>query len=211
MTLDESLFDQVFTSEASHFVDDLGAEEPLAVQRWSADADEADETLFVDPCTGPTLDLGCGPGRLVQALLARGIDALGVDTSRSALGLARARGSVVIRRDLFDRLPGEGRWRHALLADGNIGIGGRPEELLERAARLVAPGGTVLVEVQESGGIVQETRRLRVDGALGAPFAWAVVGLDAVPRLADHARLVPTRTLHARGRWVAELTRPHPG
>jgi SAM-dependent methyltransferase len=208
MTLDESLFDPVFTSQDSHFVDDLGTEERLAVHRWSADADEPDHVLFVDPCTGPTLDLGCGPGRLVQALLARGIDALGVDTSRSALGLARARGSAVVRRDLFDRLPGEGLWHHALLADGNIGIGGRPERLLARVARLLAPGGTALVEVQESGGVVRETRRLRVDGTLGQPFEWAVVGLDALPGLADHARLEHTRTLHAGGRWVAELRRP---
>ncbi len=208
MTLDDSLFDPVFTSQDSHFVDDLGAEERLAVHRWSADADETDHVLFVDPCTGPTLDLGCGPGRLVQALLARGVDALGVDTSRSALGLARARGSVVVRRDLFERLPGEGRWQHALLADGNIGIGGRPERLLARVAQLLAPGGSALVEVQDAGGIKQEIRRLRVDGTLGEPFDWAVVGLDAVPRLADQSRLEHTRTLHAGGRWVAELRRP---
>lgn len=208
MSLDDATFDAVFTSDDSRFVDDAGLEEHLAVHRWAADADAADHTLFVDPCVGPTLDLGCGPGRLVQALLDRGVDALGIDTSRSALGLARARGSVVLRRDLFDRLPGEGLWRHALLADGNIGIGGRPARLLRRVGELIAPGGSVLVEVQPDGGILQETRRLRVDGHLGAPFQWAVVGLDAVSYLADRAGLVHTRTLQADGRWVAELHRP---
>lgn len=208
MTLDDSLFDPVFTSGDSHFVDDDGAEERLAVHRWAADADAADLTLFVDPCDGPTLDLGCGPGRLVQALLARGLDALGVDSSRSAIGLARARGSLVLRRDLFERLPGEGGWQHALLADGNIGIGGRPDRLLRRVGELVVPGGTVLVEVEEHGGILQESRRLRVDGTLGEPFPWAVVGLDAVPWLAQRAHLQHTRTLSADGRWVAELQRP---
>ena len=32
----------------------------------------------------------------------------------------------MLRRDLFAPLPGEGRWHHVLLADGNIGIGGDP-------------------------------------------------------------------------------------
>jgi hypothetical protein len=66
----------------------------------------------------------------------------------------------------------------------------------------------VLVEVRENGGILQESRRLLVDGRLGAPFEWAVVGLDAVSYLADRAHLVHTRTLQADGRWVAELHRP---
>ncbi len=208
MSLDDATFDAVFTSDDSRFVDDAGVEEHLAVHRWAADADDADHALFVDPCSGPTLDLGCGPGRLVHALLLRGVDALGVDTSRAALGLAKARGSVVLRRDVFDRLPGEGRWQHALLADGNIGIGGRPARLLRRVGELVAPGGSVLVEVRENGGILQESRRLLVDGRLGAPFEWAVVGLDAVSYLADRAHLVHTRPLQADGRWVAELHRP---
>lgn len=209
MSLDDSLFDPVFRAgDDSHFVDDAGAEEPLAVQRWSAAADAADLTLFVDPCHGPTLDLGCGPGRLVQALRDRGIDALGIDSSRSAIGLARARGSVVLRRDLFEKLPGEGGWQHALLADGNIGIGGRPDRLLRRVAELIAPGGTVLVEVEEHGGILQESRRLRVDQTLGESFPWAVVGLSAVPWLAERANLQHTRTLRDDDRWVVELRRP---
>ncbi len=170
MSLDDATFDAVFTSDDSRFVDDAGVEEHLAVHRWAADADDADHALFVDPCSGPTLDLGCGPGRLVHALLLRGVDALGVDTSRAALGLAKARG--------------------------------------RRVGELVAPGGSVLVEVRENGGILQESRRLLVDGRLGAPFEWAVVGLDAVSYLADRAHLVHTRTLQADGRWVAELHRP---
>ena len=52
----------------------------------------------------------------------------------------------MLRRDVFARVPGEGRWSHVLLADGNIGIGGDPLRLLERAAGLLAAGGTVLVE-----------------------------------------------------------------
>ena len=45
------------------------------------------------------------------------------------------------------RCPTPGRWRSALLLDGNIGIGGRPARLLARIASLLAPGGAILVEL----------------------------------------------------------------
>src|SRR5207247_1691171 len=75
---------------------------------------------------GPVIDLGCGPGRLVLSLARRRVPALGVDTSPSAVALARSRGAAALQRDLFGPLPGEGRWGTAPLFDGNVGIGGAP-------------------------------------------------------------------------------------
>ena len=204
----ERAFEEAFGGRRVKLVCASGAEEVLDVQHWRADADATDRRLFVDPCDGPTLDVGCGPGRLVKALLDQGVDAIGVDASVSAVRLARARGALALRRDLFERLPGEGGWRHVLLADGNIGIGGRPVRLLRRARQLMADDGLVHVEVAPEGvGLVQEHRRLRVDGILGAPFEWAVVGLDAVERLAHRAGLEHVDTRHEQDRWVAVLRR----
>ena len=45
------------------------------------------------------------------------------------------RGGAALRRDVFAPLPGEGRWYTALLADGNVGIGGDPVALLQPAPR----------------------------------------------------------------------------
>ena len=59
--------------------------------------------------------------------------ALGLDLSPVAVRLARARGAEAILRSVFADVPGAGRWRTALLLDGNIGIGGAPVPLLERA------------------------------------------------------------------------------
>jgi hypothetical protein len=59
---------------------------------------------------------------------------------------ARRRGATAIHGDVFQPLPGEGLWRHILLADGNIGIGGDPDTLLARTRQLLAPGGTALIE-----------------------------------------------------------------
>jgi SAM-dependent methyltransferase len=94
---------------AVHYHD--GSEEALDVTRWTAPADAVDATVLAR-CTGPTIDLGCGPGRLVAALAARGIQALGVDLSPRAVTMARARGAAAITRDLFAVLPGGGLLAH---------------------------------------------------------------------------------------------------
>ena len=51
---------------------------------------------------------------------------LGVDISRTAVARVRQAGASALHRSVFDPLPGQGRWGTALLADGNIGIGGLP-------------------------------------------------------------------------------------
>ena len=57
---------------------------PLHVSRWCGPPDAADEELL-RRCRGPVLDVGCGPGRLTVALTERGIQALGVDISWTAV------------------------------------------------------------------------------------------------------------------------------
>ncbi len=84
-------------------------------------------------------------------------------------------------RSVFDRVPGAGRWRTALLLDGNIGIGGDPAALLRRVAELLRRDGTVLCECDAPGGGVAHgaaaprARRGREHGS-----AWARVAVDAV-------------------------------
>src|SRR5215469_18685341 len=116
-----------------------GTRTPLPVEHWLRAC--PGDTSIVDRCTGPTLDVGSGPGRLTVALAERGIPALGIDVTPYAVDLARSSGALVMLRDVFDRVPGTGRWTTVLLADGNIGIGGDPAALLRRAAELLAPQG----------------------------------------------------------------------
>src|SRR4051812_20039915 len=106
-------------------------EVPLDVARWLAPADAADDTVL-DRGTGPVLDVGCGPGRLVSSLNQRGVAALGVDVAETAVALTRGQGLPALLRSVFSDLPGEGRWPTVLLFDGNVGIGGDPLRLLER-------------------------------------------------------------------------------
>ena len=56
----------------------------------AVDADEAFDRAVVKLCEGPTIDLGWGPGRLVVDLIRRGIPALGVDQSATAVAPGNA-------------------------------------------------------------------------------------------------------------------------
>jgi SAM-dependent methyltransferase len=117
----------------------------LDVGRWLAPADAIDmDTL--DRAVGPVLDVGCGPGRIVGGLAARGCLVLGIDIAATAVAMTRARGLNALRRDVFGHLPGRGRWATVVLLDGNIGIGGNPMALLRRVHSLLAPHGRVIVE-----------------------------------------------------------------
>lgn len=193
------MFDQALQGHPSWL--DLPGTTPreLDVHRWQADAGAGDEILL-DACTGATLDVGCGPGRLVAALLARGVQALGVDVSPVAVRRTTERGGVAIRRDVFDLLPGEGRWHHVLLADGNIGIGGDPAALLRRAGQLLRPSGTVVVEVEQPGsGLTVGQARVRSEGEPGQWFPWA--WSDAESLTADGFFLL--WQAERAGRWFA--------
>jgi SAM-dependent methyltransferase len=156
---------------------------------------------------GPALDVGCGPGRLTAAVLQRGGIALGVDVSPTAIRLARARGAVALRRDVFGPLPGAGRWGHVLLADGNIGIGGDPARLLARCAALLAPDGRVHAELTAPGtrGWAGPAYLRHDDGRVSAAFPWAAVSVAEAAGLAAAAGMRITDTWTEADRWFATL------
>jgi SAM-dependent methyltransferase len=187
---------------------DDGSTLPLHLERWHGRL-LAEDLDLLDRVRSPVVDLGCGPGRHVVALNARGVPALGIDAAPNAVATARARGAPVLERSIFDRIPGFGRWGTALLLDGNVGISGDPVALLGRARALLAAGGNVLVEVAEPG-VRTRTLRVRVlaDDALGPPFPWAVVGADDIAAMAEAAGLVVADVWEGGGRWFAELERP---
>ena len=182
-----------------------GTRTPLPVENWLRA--RPGDTSVVDRCSGPTLDVGSGPGRLTVALGERGIPALGIDVTPYAVHVARGAGALTLVRDVFGRVPGAGRWMTVLLIDGNIGIGGDPVALLRRVAELLGPLGKALVEVQPPGSPLRQERvRLRAAGKIGAWFPWAYVGRDQIAQVAASAGLAAQETWSAHGRWFTALT-----
>jgi SAM-dependent methyltransferase len=179
-------------------LDAEGASALLPTQVWLREADPHDEAL-VDLCHGPTVDIGCGPGRMAEALARRGQPVLGIDLVPEAVRMSLDRGVATLVRDVFGPVPGEGRWETALLADENIGIGGDPVALLARMRELIAPTGRVVVELARPGTGVR-TRHVRLETQVGRsePFPWTTVGLDAIAAVAAAAGL----HVVSEHRWV---------
>ncbi len=178
----------------------------LPVHLWNRPADDSDLSLL-DLCDGATLDVGCGPGRMTEALAARGHVTLGIDVVEAAVELTLQRGVSALRRDVFDRVPGEGRWHTALLADGNIGIGGHPAALLDRIRHLLVPGGRIVVELTGPGTGASEGWAV-LEGSVGRskPFRWATLGTDDIDRIAAEAGLMVASVHQLGHRWAAVLT-----
>lgn len=177
----------------------------LDITTWSQMSSA--DTLLVSRCEGPVLDIGCGPGRFVEALGARGVPALGIDVSRGAVSRTSHRGACALLRDVHERVPAEGRWGTMLLADGNIGIGGDPEAMLRRCRELLRDGGIALVEADPDDDADTRMSLVLRDGGgrRSVPVPWASVGLRPLVRMAATAGFVAVEDWRIEGRVFVGL------
>jgi SAM-dependent methyltransferase len=180
---------------------------PLRVDDWRARADNSDLALL-EHCEGPTLDIGCGPGRMAAELFRRGLHATGIDVAVEAVRMARSRGVVALLADVFAPLPGEGLWHTVLLADGNIGIGGDPLRLLRRVHEVLDTGGRVVAELAPCDATDGRHRvTVETDGVHSSPFWWGVVTSAAIAGLAARAGFAACEVHTAGDRAFAVIHR----
>lgn len=198
------LYADALAGEAAELEYVDGSRVTLETARWFEPI-PGDEDLL-SRCASPTIDIGSGPGRLTVALTRRGVRSLGIDVTPRAVALTRRAGGFALVRDVFDDVPGSGRWATALLADGNLGIGGNPEALLRRVRQLLRPGGTVLADVAPPDTRSRVDRvRLRRGPLVGEWFGWATVSASDIGRVALAAGFTATDHWPTHDRWLARL------
>jgi SAM-dependent methyltransferase len=187
-----------------------GSSDQVALDAWAGPPDYCDRLLLrrLREAPGNVLDVGCGPGRLAAAAGAAGLPSLGIDVAPAAIRLARSRGAVAAVASVFGDLPQTGPWRHILLVDGNLGIGGCPATLLKRCHALLDRHGTVHAEInppwaREHTGLV---RLEDPTGRVGDWFPWAEVSVTGLTGFAHDAGLAVKRIWTCGRRWFAELT-----
>jgi SAM-dependent methyltransferase len=205
------IYRHVTAGHPSWISDTAGVRHPLPIDRWiggtgSSDQDRDADDAILDLCQGPTIDVGCGPGRFTAALAARGVPVLGVDISATAVELTEQRGAPALQGDVFEAMPGSGTWERVLLADGNIGIGGDPSRMLRRARQLLHPDGLVVAEIDaRPTGVCTRFQRWETQHHVGRWFPWAHVGSDAAEALASSAGLRLHSTVERWGRCIVAL------
>jgi SAM-dependent methyltransferase len=213
------LYDRALGGERCWIRHEDGQVRVLPAHRWlgarcaadgsAASGDDFDEVFdeaVTQMCSAPTIELGCGPGRLVARLIQLGIPALGIDRSATAIRLAGRGGAPALLGDVFQPLPGTGLWQTVLLVDGNVGLGGDPVRILGRAAELLGRDGRCVAEFEtEAIGIRARWVRLESAHDVGPWFRWASVGVDSAETLAAQVGLTLTSVRLIGGRVIACL------
>jgi len=143
-----------------------------AMRRELLGAFDLSDTVLelVPPGHGPAVDLGCGTGALLPFLAQRTGAAIGVDNSQSMLDIARARfadnPAVTLRMGELEHLPL--RDAEAACAVMNLSLHHipRPAQAIAEAARVLAPGGVLVIADLDRHGR-EELRRRFGDHWLG--------------------------------------------
>ncbi len=175
------------------------------------DAWPAHELAGVDAATGRVLDIGCGTGRHVSDLLARGIDATGLEPSPGAAAVARERGVPVIEATVEALDPATGPFDTFLLLANNLALLGSPEHAPRVLAALAAaarPGARILGSCRgpldtDSPEHKLYQERNRADGRMAGHLRLRVRDRDLATDWFDYLFLTPDELagLVAGGPW----------
>ncbi|MFD3540415.1 class I SAM-dependent methyltransferase [Streptomyces sp. NPDC058662] len=159
-----------------------------------------------------TADVGCGPGHLTAMLHDLGLDAFGLDLSPAMVAHARrARPALRFEEARMEALPVEDHALGGVLAHYSM-IHTPPAELpalLAEQARVLAPGGLLLVSFFATGG----PEPVRFDHKVTPAYSWPV---DRIADLLAAAGFsVTARLLHdpatERGFLDAHVLARRPG
>ena len=159
---------------------------------------------MLDLCVGPTLDVGCGPGRMTQLLAERGDIVLGIDVVPEAIWQTRDRGVAAILRDVFEDVPAEGRWQTCCSPMATSASAATPCGCCAGSRSCSAPVAASSPTSRRPAPDCTRGRATNSRRPTSEPFPWSVVGADAIGELVA-AGALHGETLDVGDRWVGAL------
>lgn len=161
------------------------------------------------PASGTALDVGCGAGVLLDVLRDAGLVPFGIDSDPVAVAACRARGHAVEEADLHEALARRAAAGERFDAVALVHViehfdGARALLMLERAAAVLATGGTLLVVTPEFKSSIVREETFWLDATHVRPYPRALIeralrsnGLAIVASLGDPAS-IPRRPIWKR-------------
>jgi len=177
------------------------------------------EEHALECCSGRILDVGAGSGRHSLLLRERGLETLPIDSEPRCVSIMAVRGLHDAQcLDVFD-LSTE-RFDTILILQQSVGFVGslsRLVDFLSHIARLLNPGGQILLDSMVSyahargpgyPGMVEV--QLRYDRTVGPTFPWLYVDVDTLSLCARYSGLTTELLLQGPSRYdyLARLVQP---
>ncbi len=142
---------------------------------------------------GKWLDLGCAGGEWLQLTRDKGLEATGVDSDSAAIERCRESGLEVVTGDALEFLRSAGDQSFAVISAFHL-LEHRPFDyclnLVYQAARVLKPGGALLVETPHPGNLLVAAEQFWTDPSRNRPiplplmvFLFVYCGLVVANRL----------------------------
>lgn len=113
---------------------------------------------------GKTLDVACGAGHLAARLQERGVQGWGLDPSQEMLGISRwlfTADQVILVRGIAESLPFRDGSFDRVICKGSLDHFVDPHDFMREAARVIKPGGRVIVALANYESLSCRLGRLR--------------------------------------------------
>ncbi len=143
------------------------------------------------------LDVGFGNGFFLAAASQRGWKVRGIDTSPRNLEIARKKFSLELEQGSLETISG-GPEIHAISFWDVIEHLPDPHRALQKAARLLAPGGLLLIAVPNDGGLLNQISRF-VYAATGGVLKKGIESIYLIEHVAYYDLKTLTRLAEMNG------------
>ncbi len=133
----------ILERDDGYLQEDSGASYFVELENW-----EESERLAIHRAMGPVLDVGCGAGRVGLYLKEEDIEYHGIDSSKGAIEVCKARGLMNVYEMSVEHLDfDDGYFKTIILYGNNFGLMGKPEgvvKMLENLHKVTSDDAIIL-------------------------------------------------------------------